>query len=153
MTTQLNDLTNSPDPPSEPDRNLPPPSRPLPGTPQPGDPPPTKPSPGSPGPLRPQTLSMLLLAALLGGIALAQKTTPKPIDDNDILEAIEAELRFDEAVSADTVEVRVDEGIVELSGNAFTLLARQRAVRLVGSLKGVRAVANACRRWLHQEEM
>ena len=141
MTTQLNYLTNSPGPPSEPGPDLPPPSRPVPGTPKPGDPPgqprpgdppPTKPSPGSPGPLRPQTLMKLLLVSLLGGIALAQETTPKSLDDNDILEAIEAELRFDEAMSADTIDVRVDEGIVELSGNAFTLLAKQRAVRLVG---------------------
>lgn len=151
MTTQLNYLTNSPDPPSEPGPDLPPPSRPVPGTPKPGDPPgqprpgdppPTKPSPGSPGPIRPQTLLKLLMVSLFAGIALAQETAPQPLDDNDILEAIEAELRFDQAVSADTIDVRVEEGVVELSGNAFTLLVKQRAVRLVGSLKGVRAVVD-----------
>lgn len=151
MKTQQNYPTNSPDPPLEPAPEVSPPSRPVPGTPKPGDPPgqprpgdppPTKPSPNSPGPIRPQTLLTLVMAALLGGIALAQESPQNPIDDNDILEAIEAELRFDEAVSADTIDVRVDEGIVELSGNAFTLLAMQRAVRLVGSLKGVRTVVD-----------
>jgi osmotically-inducible protein OsmY len=82
------------------------------------------------------------MVSLFAGIALAQETTPQPLDDNDILEAIEAELRFDQAVSADTIDVRVEEGVVELSGNAFTLLVKQRAVRLVGSLKGVRAVVD-----------
>lgn len=78
-----------------------------------------------------------------GGIDTAAgavpSNSPEPIDDNDILEAVEIELRSDDVVSADQIAVRVNDGIVELSGDVFTLFAKQRAVQLVGGLKGVRS--------------
>lgn len=81
-----------------------------------------------------------LLVALLLASGTAHAQIPVLIDDDDILEAVEAELRYDDAVSADHLNVAVDAGVVTLSGKAFSLLAKRRAVRLIGSLKGVRAI-------------
>ena len=144
--TNTTPITNALDPPPEPGRDLPSPSRPLPGIPKPGDlpaqprpgdPPPSEPKPGSPGPIRPQTVAtLLLLLVLLPAMGLAQPAE-YAIDDNDILEAVEADLRFDDAIAADSVDVTVDVGVVTLSGMASTLFAKRRAVRLVASLKGV----------------
>lgn len=83
----------------------------------------------------------LAVSALLAG-SLSAQARSDALNDDDILEAIEVELRFDEAVAADLVDVRVNAGIVTLSGDTFTLLAKRQAVRLLGSLRGVRAIVD-----------
>ena len=52
------------------------------------------------------------------------------------------ELRSEESISADLIDVSVNSGIVTLSGETFTLLARRQATRVVESLKGVRSIVN-----------
>lgn len=149
-----NDLTalNENDPPDKPapGPDLPPPSRPVPGTPKPGDPPgqprpgdpsPDKPQPDSPRPVRPKSVYLMTMISFLAGM-FASSAAAERIDDDDVLEAIETELRYDDAISADRLDVQVDAGIVTLSGTTFTLLAKRRASQLIGSLKGVRAIVD-----------
>ena len=133
-----------------PNPDIPPPSRPAPGTPKPGDPPgrprpadppPAKPQPDSPRPVRPKSIYLYVILVLsILGVFITSGAAAEQIDDDDILEAIAAELRYDEAVSSDLLDVKVNAGIVNLSGSHFTLLAKRRASRLIGSLKGVRAI-------------
>lgn len=86
-------------------------------------------------------LSLLVSLAVAVRIDAAEPAKPS-FSDNDIFEAIEAEVRSAEAVSADLMDVEVNAGVVTLSGKAFTLFGKRRAVRLVGSLKGVRAIVD-----------
>lgn len=85
---------------------------------------------------------MLLMLFLSPASFVIAQPADQRLDDNEILEAVESELRFDDAIAADTLDVKVERGVVELSGTAFTLLSKRRAVRLVSSLKGVRAVVD-----------
>lgn len=73
-------------------------------------------------------------------IAQASKVT-----DNDILGAVETDLRSEENISSDLIDVRVNSGIVTLSGDTFTLLAKRQATRVVASLRGVRSIVNRIR--------
>lgn len=65
--------------------------------------------------------------------------------DNDVLEAVEIELRAEERILADLIDVSVNSGIVTLSGETFTLLAKRQATRIVESLRGVRSTVNRIR--------
>ncbi|MBD3320429.1 MAG: BON domain-containing protein, partial [Chitinivibrionales bacterium] len=65
-----------------------------------------------------------------------------PISDEDITMAVTTELSTDQAVSSHLVEVTTDKGIVTLSGSVDNLLARERAVKLTRSIKGVRGIIN-----------
>lgn len=159
--------TQEPD--GDPGPEIPAPDRPVPGTPKPGDPPrpprpgdppPPRPQPDTPGPVRPgavgnRLVAVLFVLLLAGGTVVpamaneadADKAVPvaAPLNDNQILAAIERDLQFDDAVSQDMVNVSVDAGVVTLSGSTHTLFGKRRAQRLAASLKGVRAVVNRIR--------
>ena len=64
------------------------------------------------------------------------------ITDNSISDFVKAQLTRDEAVNADRIGVAARQGIVSLTGTVDNLLARERAVRIAGTIKGVRAVVN-----------
>lgn len=143
-------VNTAPEPPTKQEPDVLPPDSPTPGRPKPGDPPGqprpgdpprTDPQPNKPDPVQPKAVAVLLLICLAASFASAQPGK-EAIDDNDILEAVETDLRLDDVVSADLLNVNVDAGVVTLSGKAFTLLGKRRGVRLVGSLKGVRAVVD-----------
>ena len=74
------------------------------------------------------------------GIASAQPASE--FTDDDILEAVEWDLRSDDAIAADPLNVEVNAGCVTLSGRAMTLLSKRLVVRLVGTLKGVRSIVD-----------
>lgn len=163
---------NTPDPPSPdlPPPPGPSPTTPRPGDPptppRPVDPPPSPPQRDSPRPVRPKAIMAALSVVVLGLLpavapAQGQRQTQSQrqtgqqqndrqqndqqhgeITDVDILEAIELELRYDDRVVSDMIDVTVDSGVVTLSGNTFTLLGKRRAVELIGDLKGVRAVVD-----------
>jgi osmotically-inducible protein OsmY len=91
-------------------------------------------------------LSALSIAAVAGEAPTGDAPgADRRIDDNEILEAVEGDLRFDGAVPEHQIDVQVREGIVTLSGRSDTLLGKQRAQLLVESLRGVRACINQIR--------
>ncbi len=63
-----------------------------------------------------------------------------PIPDADIAQAISRHLKEDSAVRSEQLQVRVDDGSCVLSGAVGSVLAKERALRIVQTLKGVRAV-------------
>jgi osmotically-inducible protein OsmY len=64
------------------------------------------------------------------------------ITDRDITLAIEEELLSDESIPAHLIDVEANQGIAVLSGSVHTLQAKERAVEIAETIKGVRAVVN-----------
>ncbi len=64
------------------------------------------------------------------------------IDDREIMFAVESELHLYESVPAHLIDVETMNGVVTLSGTMSNLLAHEQAAKLVGTIKGVRAVVN-----------
>lgn len=79
-----------------------------------------------------------LLVLVLGGTATAAQV----LNDNTITNAVEDELLFDPAVPSYKMRVTCRDGIVTLTGTVDNLLAKNRAVDIVETVKGVRAVIN-----------
>ncbi len=80
------------------------------------------------------TLFLMLFAGVDTGFALENELT-----DSNIRDAVENEILFDPAVSLNNLDVTVENGIVTLSKTASHLLARQRAVKISETVKGVRS--------------
>ncbi|MFZ5907052.1 MAG: BON domain-containing protein [Nitrospirota bacterium] len=83
-------------------------------------------------------MAISLVCLLIPGTAYASKE----IKDQDITRAIDSNLLWDDAVSSHLIDVQTTNGIVTLSGSVDTILARDRAVKIVESIKGVRSVVN-----------
>lgn len=66
----------------------------------------------------------------------------KHISDEDITQAIKEALQVDETVPSHQIDVQTSEGIVNLSGSVPTLQAKERALELVETIRGVRAIIN-----------
>lgn len=64
------------------------------------------------------------------------------ITDMDIVRAIENDLLFDSGVASHRIDINCKNGIVTLSGSIDNLLARERAIAIAQSIKGVRSVIN-----------
>ena len=62
------------------------------------------------------------------------------ITDRDIVVAIEEEILSDEKVPAHLIDVEANQGIAVLSGSVHTLQAKERAVEIAETIRGVRAV-------------
>jgi osmotically-inducible protein OsmY len=86
----------------------------------------------------PAALAALLLVALPAPAAAATHE----LDDRDIRAAIEDDFLIDSTVPFHSVDVDVDRGIVTLSGTVDTLVARERAVEMAQTIKGVRSVVD-----------
>lgn len=89
-------------------------------------------------------LSVLLAAMLtLAAPVVAQTSEQRSgLEDSEITDAVENELLFDPAVPLNDIEVVTTDGIVVLSGTVSNLLARDRAIRLAETVRGVRSVAS-----------
>jgi osmotically-inducible protein OsmY len=85
---------------------------------------------------------MLLSALAITGMAVNLAAAPEKITDEDITNAIEVELIFDDAVSSHLIDVDTIEGVVTLSGTVTNMLSRDRATMIAESVKGVRSVVN-----------
>ncbi len=85
---------------------------------------------------------LLLSMVTMGWSGTVYGQADKNISDQDITQAISEHLIDDSAVDANRIDVSTYEGIVTLSGTVNNLLARDRAVRLVESMRGVRSVVN-----------
>lgn len=90
-------------------------------------------------------LCAIVLFALSMLSADASFAQSPEVTDNDILEGVETELRAEESISADLIDVGVRSGVVTLSGETFTLLGKRQATRVVESLRGVRSIVNRIR--------
>lgn len=64
------------------------------------------------------------------------------ITDKDITVAIESRFLVDQTVPSNGIDVHTDKGVVMLSGEVPTLLARERAGKVVASIRGVQALIN-----------
>lgn len=64
------------------------------------------------------------------------------IDDRDIAFAIRAEFQVERTVPSDGIAVKVEDGIVTLEGSVHTLLAKDRAVSIVETIRGARGILN-----------
>src|ERR1039458_462470 len=87
--------------------------------------------------------AILLIAAGMQNLVLPplQAATPKKeITDNGITSAVEAGFKLEKGVFPNDVDVSTSQGIVTLSGSASNLLAKERAVKIAESLRGVRGV-------------
>ncbi|MBD3422201.1 MAG: BON domain-containing protein [Chitinivibrionales bacterium] len=87
------------------------------------------------------TSRLILSIMLIAGLARAQTKMEAP-NDSSLKEIVKVELAGDDAVSAHLIDVSADNGIVELSGTVNDLLSKDRAEKIVESLKGVRAIRN-----------
>ncbi|MCF8129717.1 MAG: BON domain-containing protein, partial [Deltaproteobacteria bacterium] len=64
------------------------------------------------------------------------------LNDADITDAVEDQLYRDRAVASQKIDVVTANGVVTLKGSVDNLLARERAARIAGIVKGVRSVVN-----------
>ncbi len=62
--------------------------------------------------------------------------------DKEVKKAIENRLAKDDAVTADYIDVTVNEGIVTFEGTVKNILEKERAAKIAENLKGVRSVIN-----------
>ena len=64
------------------------------------------------------------------------------IDDNEIARAVKTEFLIAPNINADSIEVRVSDEVVTLSGKTDNILTRRRAARITESVTGVKSVIN-----------
>jgi len=64
------------------------------------------------------------------------------ISDMNINRAVESEFWGDEAVDANLIDIKTEQGVVTLTGTVSNILARERAERIAETIVGVRAVVN-----------
>jgi osmotically-inducible protein OsmY len=81
--------------------------------------------------------AQLTSAASSSAAASAKRT---PIPDADIAQAVARHLKEDSAVRSEHVAVSVHDGSCTLSGSVKSLLAKERALRVAQTLRGVRLV-------------
>lgn len=81
-------------------------------------------------------------AILLFLTPAAAQASPPAFTDDAILQAIEGEFLTDPEVPFNPIDVTVVRGVVTLTGEVKSLMARDRAERLAETIKGVRSVVN-----------
>ncbi|MBD3402330.1 BON domain-containing protein [candidate division GN15 bacterium] len=89
------------------------------------------------------TVRLLAVIPLLGMLMLAGAAVQADeFGDAEITLAVADALADDKGVSGYMIDVDVDNGIVTLSGTSDNILAKERAVDITETIKGVRAVVN-----------
>lgn len=88
-----------------------------------------------------QTMGFVLgiLLMLFPGEGVAKNPT---IEDQDIHMAVEAALFTDPQIPENAIDVDVRDGIVMLEGTVSNLLAKERAIQTIETIKGVRGIVN-----------
>ncbi|HUJ09539.1 MAG TPA: BON domain-containing protein [Verrucomicrobiae bacterium] len=87
----------------------------------------------------------LFIALTLQAVALQPTRAAIPSNsvlDHKITTAVEDELLFEKSVSPNFIDVTTDKGIVTLTGTVNDILAKDRAVKIAETIRGVRAVVN-----------
>ena len=73
---------------------------------------------------------------------LREDETPVEITDDAITRAIIRELSHDPIVPLSRLEVSTRDGVVELTGSVFTVVAKERATRYAENIRGVASVSD-----------
>lgn len=90
-----------------------------------------------------QALSLVTIAFLAAlSVSSLSAWGAVSITDPAVTEHVESELLGDPAVPFDSIDVDTDQGIVTLTGTVTNLEAQERATRIAGTVRGVRAVIN-----------
>ena len=94
--------------------------------------------------MRKFTIGVLLLLGMIfmSGKMVLGAGQETEIPDKDITRAVESTLLFDEYVPSHLIDVRTEEGIVTLIGMMPNYRAKDRAAKLVETVKGVQSVIN-----------
>ncbi|MBT1070334.1 BON domain-containing protein [Pelotalea chapellei] len=88
-------------------------------------------------------IMMLIFWMILGGMLISPPLqAAQPLSDQEIADAVEDKIQADGAVPVSRLQVTTEAGVVTLSGTVPTLLAKERALRLAESLRGVKSVVN-----------
>ncbi len=83
-------------------------------------------------------INILLLFFLHAEILFAQEEPA----DIQMKNAVENELMLNTSIHSNSIDVEIQDGIVTLSGSVNNLLSKDRALKITGTIKGVRAVIN-----------
>jgi osmotically-inducible protein OsmY len=86
------------------------------------------------------SMAMLLALLVMSGFICQSALAQEKLADLDIQSAVVAELAANEEVDAHFVDVSLKNGIVTLEGWVSNILARDKAVEVAESIKGVRSV-------------
>ena len=86
------------------------------------------------------TLLIAAGAQVLSLPPLQAQSAKREITDSGITAAVEGGLAFEKGVFPNDVDVGTSQGIVTLSGSVSNLLAKERAVKMAESIRGVRGV-------------
>lgn len=89
-----------------------------------------------------KTLIMALLICLVQPGLTNGATAPAPLADYRIADAVLKNLEIDPRVPSHLIDVAVSDGVVTLSGSVDDLLARDRAIDVAESTKGVISVVD-----------
>ncbi len=92
-----------------------------------------------------KTLKKILPAILLlvaFGLYNSKVIATDPPSDKDITYAVDDELLFNATTPSYMIDVKTDQGVVTLSGSVSNILAKDRAVEIAKTVKGVRAVVD-----------
>ncbi|HKK58695.1 MAG TPA: BON domain-containing protein [Salinivirga sp.] len=85
------------------------------------------------------------LKVLLAGLLIALATigwSQENISDQKIADAIQTEYQFDHAINFNRINIKVNDGIAELTGTVSNIKAKERATKIAEMVKGVRSVSN-----------
>ena len=83
---------------------------------------------------------VLLLVLLFGAVTLA--AADKPITDDMIYDHVRVKLAGDRDVGGENIQVKVTQGVVELSGVVRREGMRSKAEKIAKRVKGVQKVVN-----------
>jgi osmotically-inducible protein OsmY len=82
------------------------------------------------------------VTATAASVALPEAKKPAALPDADISQAIQRHFQDEGVLRAEHVQVAVAQGIASLSGSVSSLLAKERAVRVTETIKGVRSIVD-----------
>lgn len=93
-----------------------------------------------------KALLLSLVLAFFFGMPVTQVEASKhQLNDVSITDAVQGELLWDPGVQSSWIDVKTERGVVSLSGTVDNILAKERAARIAGAVKGVRSVVNQIR--------
>lgn len=84
--------------------------------------------------------SIVFLILALACMIFVPEMSSAGMDDMDISIAVENQIFKDPGISFNTIDVSTVDGVVSLSGTVRNILARDRAVKVAQTVKGVRSV-------------
>ncbi len=82
------------------------------------------------------------VVAMIGWNSARAANTASDAPDQAITEAVDHALQVDESIPSDFIDITTHQGIVTLMGNVPHFRAKQRAVQLAETVKGVESVIN-----------